>query len=111
MRGVVCSVDVVLGGADAGCGLEGDQGPERSWPPSGFFFELACCGVGWRLVVLDLADRDLPAPGAGDEPVPPDEQDPLVIVGVDGAGAGWGADQAVCEVTSVGEFEGGESYV
>jgi hypothetical protein len=50
---------------------------------------------------------DFPAPGVGDESVPPHEQDPLAHDD-DAAGAeGGGADHAMVKVATVSQFDAG----
>jgi hypothetical protein len=54
--------------------------PERVGAPSGFLLEFARGRFGWRFAVFDFADGYFPAPPAGDVPVPPDQQDTLLLV-------------------------------
>src|SRR5580658_8029059 len=96
---------LVPGVAETRRGVGGEQVPERAGPPACFFFELARCRFGGRLAFLDLADRDLPAPAAGDEAVPPDQQHPPVAIDGGNTSAGRGADEAVVQVAAIRKLD------
>jgi hypothetical protein len=71
-------------------GPGGDPGPPRRGGRLGF----AGGRVSGILAGVDLADGNPPATGVGDEPVPPQQQDPPVLDG-DAVGAGRDADRPV----------------
>src|ERR1017187_4580927 len=108
--GPVGEVDVVDRVGDSRCRLDAQQRGERAGAPAGLLLGFPGCGGSGILARVDLADGDLPAPGAGDEPVPPQQQDAPVPDG-DAARAGRGADQPVLQVAAVGQLDIGEADV
>src|SRR5581483_3360886 len=66
--------------------LVGDEVAQRAGRPTGLLDRLAGGGLLGRLAGLDAAGGDLPAPGVGDEPVTPEQQQPAVGVVHDGPG-------------------------
>src|SRR6202453_4036760 len=98
------TVDVVGRVRDPRCRLDPQQRPERAGTPAGFLLDLAG-GTRCRVLArVGLADRDLPAPCAGDEPMPPQQQDPVGPAGSAGddcASSRRCPDQSVLEVAPI----------
>src|SRR5436190_14595476 len=83
---------------------------QRSRPPSCLFQHLAGGARLGRLTRLESPGRDLPAPGVGDESVPPHEQQAPARVVRDHSGRGQPAsDRVVIEPAAVRELDVGQA--
>jgi len=85
--------------------LGGDKQAHRPGPPAGLLLDLAGRGLLGGLALLDPSHRHLPAPGAGDMPVPPDQQHLAGFPDDRGAGHRAGHPHHVLlEPLPIGEF-------
>ena len=86
--------------------LEPHERPQRTRLPTGLLERLARRRRDRRLVVLDAAGRDLPAPRVGDEPVPPQQQHAALGIAHDGARrVARHADDVMLEALAVGDLD------
>jgi len=73
--------------------------------PACFLLNLTGCGFGGSLTGVNPAHRHLPSPQAGDEPVPPDQQRPALVIDTDRAGGCSHAEQPVVKMLAAGQFD------
>ncbi len=86
------------------CGLYSQQRPQLAGTTAGLLFDFAGCAVCWVLARLNLAEGNFPAVRAGDEPVPPQQQNPLLLIDHDCTGSRRGPDHTVLKVsTAIGK--------
>src|SRR6266566_1344845 len=91
----------MFGVAEPGCGLSVDERSEPGRTPAGLLLTFTAGSVDGQFAVVDLADRNLPAPGIGDEAVPPHQQDALSIIDHDAARTWRRADDAMLQMPTI----------
>jgi hypothetical protein len=111
MRRVTGSKYVMFRIRKARRGLDIDQGPKLTGPPSRFFLKFPSSGLIGRLALLDFPDRDFPAPAIGDESVPPHQKYLTLAVDRHNSRAWRRADPAVGKMPAIGKFYVGQPYV